>query len=105
MGQTPGPIDSPPTDPDHGPGVGAGFGAGVVVYVATWVLLVMLADRAFPRAGAAIYAFLLLLSHLLINGFLILRALGNNRDRYARGLIICAALTFILDSACWAAFR
>jgi hypothetical protein len=105
MSQSPGLFDPPSTDPDHGPGVAAGFGFGAAVYVAIWLLLLMIGDRAFPGAGFNTYAFLNLLSHLLTNGGLILHALGNNRKRFARGLIIFTALAFLLDSACWRAFR
>jgi hypothetical protein len=105
MTQDTGPFDFNTKDVDSGSGAAAGFGVGVAVYAVTWILFLVIADRIFPAVGAADLGFALLVAQLFINGCLIWRALGNNRKRFARGLIICASLVFLLDSACWARIR
>ena len=103
MFRAPYPFDFLKGNSDFGPGVGYGFGIGVLVYVASWILVLMVSAAAFPRAVATVYASANLISHVGINGGLIWRALAVKRIRLAQGLMLCAALAFLLDGACWIA--
>jgi hypothetical protein len=105
MFRSPAPFDSPYEKHDPGPGVGAGFGIGVLIYVVSWFLVTVVEINAFPIATIATYTSANLIAHLLLNGDLIWGSLATYRRSCAQGLIICGALGFLLDSACWGVAR
>jgi|ERR1700719_208 hypothetical protein len=97
--------NSPYKDPDPGPGVGAGFGMGVLVYVLSFLLVLFIVTNAFHPSGFTTYTSANLITHLVINSGLIWNSQASKRNRFAQGLIICAALAVLLDGACWGVVR
>ena len=105
MLRSPGPFDSPYENPDPGPGVGAGFGVGVLVYVLSFTVEFFIVTNAAPNVGFGTITSANLIAHLAINGGLIWYSLASERKRFAQGLIISAALVFLLDGLCWDVVR
>jgi hypothetical protein len=101
MFQSPSLFDPSNKNPDHGPGIGAGFGTGVIVYVVSLFLSISFALDGFRGEGIGAFVSTNLIVNLLIDGGLIWHSLANNRKSFAQGLIICAAIAALLDSACW----
>ena len=96
---------SPYNRPDPGPGVAAGFWIGVLAYIFSFGFVISVLTRVLPASGFTIITFANLLTHLLLNGGLILYSLGTDRKKFAKGLIIAASIAFLLDSACWGFLR
>ena len=101
MLKAPSPSDPSNKNPDTGPGVGAGFGLGILVYIASFLLGIYFAYDVFSTNGIGPFISTNLVVNLVIDGGLIWHSLTNNRKSFAQGMIICAVLTVLLDSACW----
>jgi hypothetical protein len=101
MFQPQAPFDSPNASPDPGPGIGAGFGIGVLVYIASWFALLVMDMYVFSDQTVRTYTFANLIAHIVLNGGLILRSLARGQKNFAQGLIMCAAMSVLLDGACW----
>ena len=101
MGRLINQFDSPPERPDPGPGIGPGFGIGVIVYIVLWYVVGIIFHSVFPIYRFRTLMFSTLVAYLFISGVLIWISLATHRERFAKGIIVCASVMVLLVCACW----